>query len=302
MVSNLYAERTPLFAETLLLWGRICLGGIMAVFEYLRVSLGQPEQGSLLGSDGKVFRPISRREYLDRIFSRERWDFEYYGNNYSFLKEGVYGNILVARIGKEVIEVEHEGPDKYYAIRMHEKWHPAWMLFDLSKDSQLMAVQTNIASPKKLIRALFDRIEADAPNPEYYVFLEYVSQTSEFWRAVEEFKGRITRLEFTFIPPNALGLEEKIRTIVDIARDQSGAQQTRFTHVNKNGGLHPQGEYVEAALQATGEGAGAVSMKAGKMTIYSSSQNRKTKDVPNEEIPQQKDESAIKRLIKLLFG
>ena len=272
----------------------------MAVFEFLRLSLGRPEQGDLLGSDGRAARPISRREYLERVFSKPQWDFAYYGSNYSFLKDGIYNNTLVGRIGKQVIEPIHRGPDQGYAIEMVEDWKPVWMLLDLASDSQLIALQSGIASPKRLVRALFDRIESSSPAIEYEAFIEYVSDPQEFWKAVDEYRGQLTRLEFTFVPPNALGLEEKIKAIVEAAKGV-GSEKTKFTHTNREGGLDPkEGEYVKAALKATSEGAGSVALKAGRRTVFSSEKNRRKVDVPSEEIPVQRDDAAIKKLVERL--
>lgn len=272
---------------------------VVAVFEYLRISLGKPDQKSMFGSDGRPYREINRREYLERIFSPKRLDFEYYNRNYSFIQDGFYGDVLVGRVGKQVIEPIHRGPDQAFAIEMSEDWKPAWTFIDFSSDSQLAVVQTGIASPKSLLRALFDRIESSMLEHEYDSYIEYVSEKSEFWDAVKKNIGKLTRMDFLFVPPNALNLEDRIRSIVEAAKEV-GADTTKFSHSNPDGGLKPEGEYVAAALDVTLEGAGSALLKVGKKTVFSSGKNRKTKDIPNEEIPQQKDDAAIKMLIEKL--
>lgn len=273
----------------------------MAAFEFLRLSLIKANQLSLLGSDAKPAREISRREYLDRVFANETLDFIYHGTTYTFLKDGVYGDTLVGRIGKKKIESIHRGPDQGYAVELVEGWKPIWCLLDLSSDSQLICVQTGLASSRNLLRALFNAIERRLPGQEYESYIEYISDGREFWHAVDKYRGRLTRLEFTFVPPNAIGLEEKIRTIVDAGKE-IGSETTKFTHVNPSGGLHPEGEYVEAALAKTSEGAGSVLLKAGQETVYSSSKNRRTITISKDELPAQKDDTAITRLISRLFG
>lgn len=294
-------NQTPHWLVALVEYARGVWEGIVAIFEYLRLSLAKPEQSSLVGSDGKPFKDISRRVYLERVFSRDRWDFDYYGNAYTFLRDGVYGDVLVGRIGKQVIDTIHKGPEQGYAIDFVEEWKPVWMLLDLSHDSQLITLQSGLGTSKNLLRALFDRIETDTPAREYEAFLEYVSDPQEFWSAVEKYRGRLTRLVFTFVPPNALNLEEKIKAIVEAGKG-IGSESTKFVHANKDGALDPKGEYVDAALEKTAEGAGSVQLKAGKKVVFSSEKNRKTTDIPNDEVPQEKDDGAIAQMVDRLQG
>src|SRR5690606_12505581 len=104
--------------------------------------------------------------------------------------------------------------------------------------------------------------------------------------------GQLTRLEFTFVPPNALGLENKIKAIVEAGKG-IGSEKTKFAHTNPNGGLDPKGEYVEAALATTAQGAGSVTLKAGQKTVFSSNKNRKVMDIPSDDVPAQRDDGAI---------
>lgn len=273
----------------------------MATFEFLRVSLLVPDQSELFSSSGQPFRGLSRREYLDQIFSPDVIDFTYRGRNFSFLKHGMWGDILVGRIGKPLIESVHEGPETGYAAKIQENWKPVWMLFDLASDSQLIILDAGISNTKGIVGALLSHA-AQKTEPKYYnIFVEYVSEIQDFWRAVDEYKGRITRLEFSFVPPNALGLKEKIRTLVDTGRN-IGAQTTKFVHTNKDGKLHPEGEYVDAALATAGEGAGSVQMKSGRKVIFSSNKNRKTISISNDEIPTSADQASIEDLIKKTVG
>ncbi|PWE52293.1 hypothetical protein DEM27_31630 [Metarhizobium album] len=273
----------------------------MAGFEYLRLSLAKPDQMTLLGSDGSPARDITRRFYLERVFNRKRLDFDHYGRTFSFLTYGIFGDILVGRIGRQALEPIHSGPDDDYAIAMIEDWKTAWFLLDLSSSSQLIAMQTGMAATKALIESLFASIENKTPGHEYVAFVEYVSNAQDFWSAVDKYRGRLTRLEFTFVPPNALGLEEEIRAIVDAAK-AVGSEKTKFTHTNSQGALDPKGEYIEAALKTTSDGAGSVEMKAGKKIVFSSAKNRKTVDVPTEDLPASKDEALIGKLTSMLFG
>lgn len=274
----------------------------MAVFEYLRVSLIEP-----LDSQNDLFAAIvpkpTRREYLETLFDLERHDFVRYGKPLSFIKDRTIGDIIVGRIGKKVSTPEHDGPEQRYALRIHDKWHPVWVFFDLASDSQLMVVEKGARSnsPIGLAESLFESL-AEKKAKSYEIFIEYVSRTEEFWSAVEANRGKITRLEFAFVPPNALGLDEAIKEIVDIAKKDSKAEITKFVHTNKDGGLEPKGDYIEAALSKAGEGAGSVTMKAGGKTIFSSSTNRKTTTVAADDVPKEPDEGALTRLMGRLFG
>ena len=271
----------------------------LAVFEYLRLSLAKPQQSDLLGSDGQPAKNIGRRKYLERIFAHDRWDFSYYGGAYTFLRDGIYGDVLVGRIGKQIIEPIHRGPDQGYAIEFQEEWKPIWMMLDLASDSQLITLQTGLGSSRNLLRALFDHIETSTPASEYESFIEYVADPKEFWQAVAAYRGQLTRLEFTFVPPNALGLEEKIKDIVMAAKG-IGSETTKFVHSNKEGALNPTGEYVQAALEKTAEGAGSVKLKSGRKTVYSSEKNRKTISISNDDVPSQKDDGAINGMLARL--
>jgi hypothetical protein len=273
----------------------------MAIFEFLRLSLGKPDQGALFSDDGGPTREISRREYLERIFSSRRIDFAYYGGHYTFSIYDMEGETLVGRIGKKAIGRVRGGPDQDFLAEMVEDWKTAWVFLDLSSKSQLLAVQTGVAATKELVAALFRTLEERNPAHEYVAFVEYVSRRSDFWAVANQYRGKLTRLEFTFVPPNALGLEEEIRSIVDAAK-AVGSEKTKFIHTNSHGALYPHGDYVEAALKTTTDGAGSVEMRAGKKVVFSSSKNRKTVAVDGNDVPDQNDETMISRLKKVLFG
>lgn len=274
----------------------------MADFEFLRLSLAQVEQASLFGSEGEPFRELSRAEYLAVLFAQERVDFQHYGSAYTFTRELVEGNIVVGRIGKPASDVKHEGPDEGWALKERDFWRTVWVFIDVSPSSQQIAVQKGLASPLNLMRSFFARMEETHPGYQYRSFIEYVSDKQEFWTAVEQNAGKITKLEFTFVPPNALGAAKIIRGIIDDASKEIGAQKTKISHTNKDGNLRPAGDYVEKSLEIAAEGAGSVEMKVGRKTVFSSSRNRKTQEVPESEIPEVKDEKGLLALARRLFG
>lgn len=275
----------------------------MATFEFLRVSLVARDQGDLFA---EKFDPADRPEkkrYLETVFEQDRWDFEHNNRRFSLVKEHRYGNTIVFRIGKHKLELGHGGPEQHFPLEYKEDWELAWAVFDMESDSQLFIIQTNIGSPRRIIESLFGAIETSNPTSPYEFAVEYVSEKSEFWSAAKEYKGKITRIEFSFLPPNALGMSETIKALVVSARTQLGAEKTAFVHTNPDGALHPDkdDEYTNSALDVVSDGGGSVTMKSGISVIYSSGKNKKTKSLGSDDLPENSDDKgAVKTMAEKL--
>lgn len=266
----------------------------MAIFEFLRISLA---------AKADLFADLTRQQFLRQAFSR-RWDFTYRKRLYTYtplprMMDDIVGGI----VGREISEFHNDGPDTHWSIIEQKHWPIAYLALDIGEREQIAAFQNHnrVGSPLGLLESLLEHIARDPSYLGWRPSVEYMASKSDFWKAAETFKGKISALTFTFVPPNMLGAKQAIDNLVKAASAETNAEETELKLRNPGGNLVPAGDLVEASLDTATSGGGEVTMKAGKKTVFSSSKNRTTKEFDADDIPKPSSIEQVLALFKRLL-
>lgn len=277
----------------------------MPVFEFLRLSLSIPTIGDLAKEDKREQPDISRREYLTEAFSHRR-DFFYSGRQYTFVpcpNETQGPNIFSGFVGKPVVEMVNSGPEELFALTKAKHYKAAFLAIDVSEDQQIVSFEKrqDVGSAQRILQAMLEAVVRTRKGFSWHTDVEYISSEQDFWLAAKEYRGRITELSFEFYPPNGLRGFEKFKEFDRIAKQQANGQSSEYSIKNTNGAVLPEGPFVESAVEYAVEGAGRITIKEGRRTLFSSKQARKTKDAPEIIMPRHSEKSKILGLIGWLF-
>lgn len=268
----------------------------MPTFEYLRVSLA-PGQRSLFDAD------MTRQEFLKEAFGR-RWDFTYRKRLYTYdpitIDDGPVGGV----VGREIAELHNAGPDTHWEIIEQKHWPIAYLTLDIGEREQIAAFQHHgkVGAPRGLLESLLEHITKTAEFASWRPAVEFVSSSADFWKAAEAYTGKITSLSFSFLPPNMLRAKEAIDDLVRAASDEANSTETEIKMNNPDGNLVPSGTLVEASVSTATQGGGEVTMKSGKKIIYSSSKNRKTKEIDGDDVPKPSSLEQVRGLFRRLLA
>ena len=177
----------------------------MPVFEVIRISLARPSAPLF---DGAVTLPdpVSRREFLDAAFQKP-WDFLYWKKRYYYIPIGSDAALSSGIFGRELSDLKHGGPETVFELEESKEWQIAFAFLNAASDSQVIYMQRNasVGSPKKVLETFLEFVVSQDEKLAYWTpRIEYVSLKDDFWEVTREYLGRITAINFTFIPPNAL--------------------------------------------------------------------------------------------------
>ncbi|PYF04491.1 hypothetical protein BJ122_103145 [Rhodopseudomonas faecalis] len=267
----------------------------MPTFEYLRISLAK---------QADLFDPgLSRQEFLRNIFSR-RWDFSYRRRVYTYDPIPDSGDYIGGVIGREIAELRNDGPDTHWNVIEQRHWPIAYLSLDLAEREQIAAIQNHqrVGSPYGLLKSLLEHAVRSVEFASWKPSVEYISSASDFWIAANNYAGKITSLSFVFVPPNMLGAKEAIDDLVKAASEEALSEETELKLKNPHGNLVPSGSLVEASVSTATAGGGAITMRAGKKVIYSSSANRRTKEINSEDIPKPSSIEKVRDFFKRLMA
>lgn len=117
-----------------------------------------------------------------------------------------------------------------------------------------------------------------------------------------KFRGQITEIAFEFNPPNALKGFDKFKEFDRLAKDQTNSEKSEYALKNKSGGIEPSGEFIESAVDYASEGAGQVTMKAGKKIIFNSRNFKKTEMIPETVMPREGEPTKIAGAAQILMN
>ncbi len=280
----------------------------MPAFEFLRLSLSVPTIGDLDKDYDSQESDMNRKKFLTEAFSK-RHDFFYRKNKYTYVPlqiENSRKNTFAGFIGKPVEKYVNAGPDQLFAPTKSKHYKAAFLAIDVAKDQQVITFEKrgDVGEAHGIIKTMLDSYAKEHRGGAWHSEVEYISLKEEFWRAAKEYQGQITELSFEFHPPNGLKAEKALAELNKMAKDQVNSQATTVSFKNKDGGINPEGDFVETAVKYTSEGAGKIRMKDGRKAVFSSEKKRKTKNVSKSMIPghSNDDKSKILELFELLFG
>lgn len=274
----------------------------MAAFEQMRVSLGRPEMPPLMVQSGHEEKVRERRSYLEGAFA-EGFDFLHQGRKFSFLPTDSLDGFVAGFFGREISEDSHAGPETHFSPVRLTHWDLAFFVLDLRPTSQIAFMQNNskVGSPRPILESFFEALTQKEQYRDWQPYVQFISDTNTFWEVAERFKGKITRLSFTFIPPNALRSEERVMDFIRDAAEHANAQIVKHEYENRAGKLDPDSDLVRGSVEVATKGGGEAAIKVKSRTVYSTASRKTVIDVPSEEVPEPDDKPGVFSLIRRLF-
>lgn len=271
----------------------------MAKFEYLRVNLTRPETPPLLASMLSGRNVETREEFLRRAFGGVR-DFFYHRRACRFIPiedvpEGYIAGYF-ARKGTISTADEDLNPVEWPA------WEKALFVMDLASTEQIVAMQYHqkVGHPRQILESLLGTVKGER-LADYDVHVEYVVNKQSYWAAAKEYEGRIEKIAFTFLPPNAFKSKDKVVGLLQQLTPETGADKAKLIYESDGGHLNPNADLLAASAEVAMEGAGELAITSGGRQVFTSSSGRLTKNVDNDSIPTPENTNRLAALIKRLF-
>lgn len=272
----------------------------MAKFEKLRVSLATDPQTELFG-DQAVGPARSRSEFLKAVFGEPR----------TFLGRGSEQIIgfepIPAPTGYVAGFFKRERPisarRRDLAPYTAENFELALVVLSVEKD-QIAWVQHNkrIGSPRSLLEQMFSFLAEKTDLREWHANVRFMDSKGEYFEVLAKRSREVAVAKFTFLPPNALGGDDKVREFVK-TMDRQGHPQSQ-THIYKGppGTMDLHSEMMEASARVAMEGGGDAELRnRDNKVIYHSAGARTEEDIPNDDLPTPENPGFVKRVIMRLF-
>lgn len=275
----------------------------MATFEYLRISLARSEAPPIIEHINHDEAPISRRQYLSTAFDRTH-SFIHGQHVFGFLPVAAPVGYAAGFFGRGVQLKGKKGLDQKYAPETIQTNESALFVIDLAGDSQIAMMEEKqvVGSPKAILDSFFLYLRRSDGFRDYQPHVKYIVKEETYWSTVEQYRGRITQISFTFIPPNALNSTQKVMEFIREASKDANSDLLKHQYENKAGRLNPRAPILEGSVDVALKGGGEALVKSGRKIIFSSSSSRQTSDVPNSEVPKSVEEaSSIPYFIRKFF-
>ncbi|MFC3785082.1 hypothetical protein GGR90_003575 [Sphingopyxis italica] len=274
----------------------------MAVFEKMRVSLALVDKTPLYGEQEAPAR--SRREFFEDAF-RERRDFLPARGKakLTFWPIAAPSGFVAGFFGREIVQKGHSGPETAFTEILIENWEISLFVMNVAADSQVcwMQIKSDVGSPKSILESFLKHISKKSSLSEWTPHVKYMDTDGFYWEAVRANKDVLTKLEFTFIPPNALNLRDTVGIFTRLANEQVHPDTITHTYRAPPGQMEPESELAGASAEIAMEGGGEAKAFAGKKKVYDSNDDRTREEVDDDDLPTPSQPSFIRRVIDRLW-
>jgi len=274
----------------------------MAVFEKMRISLALVEKTPMFGDQEKPVR--DRRQFLSDAFS-QRHDFLPARGKAKLTYVPIESpeGYVAGFFGREIVQLGHSGPEAAFSEKVIDNWEISLFVMDVTENSQIcwMQIQSEVGSPKSILESFFSHISKNSSFGEWKPIVKYMDSEGVYWDVIRRYKASLTKLEFTFIPPNALNLRDTVASFTKLADQQIGPDTQTHTYKGSPGQMDPESDLAEASANIAMEGGGETKAFAGRKKVYDSNDDRTREEIDDENLPTPQNHSFIRRVIGLLW-
>ncbi|QSB43436.1 hypothetical protein IDJ81_08475 [Tsuneonella flava] len=275
----------------------------MPTFEKIRISLAEAERTPLYGDQEGQRR--TRTQFFIDAFSERRDFLPSRGKaKLSFFPIDAPEGFVAGFFAREVHQKGRKGPEDAFRETDLESWEIAFFVMDLAKDQQIAWLELNGDFPttKSILESFFKHLSRNSSFGEWLVHVKYMDSDGHYWTAINEYKHAITRLTFTFIPPNALNARQTVADFVKLANEQGHPDIQEHTYKADAGQMEPESEILAASADIAMEGGGEAKVYAGRKKVYDSDDERTRMEVDEHEMPTPSNPTFVGRVISRLFG
>ncbi len=276
---------------------------------FLRIFLIEMKQLALPTGDAGVSRGLSREDYIRRVLSK-RIDFMHRKSKFAYVPVArpIVDKVSyqAARVGRLVEVVEAEPPEADLTEVVRPSWRAANVFVDAQdfSDGQKIACQyhPSVGRPLSVFQSLATHINGANQNSGWWMYVNSITEKSNFWKVVEENEGEISEVSFRFVTPNILRMRSTLNEDLKLARSQHNASTVTVGYENPNGNLQVSGAEMVDAVNYISEGGGVAKIKSGKRTIFDSSKHDKNIEIENDEPLSEANAPTRRRFIRAIFG
>jgi hypothetical protein len=276
------------------------IGGRVAVFEQLRISLDRDAPGPILDAAGhtEVFR--DRQDFLKAAFSQERF-FQKGSRRFEFVPLPIDGDYVAGIFKRARPLAAHDRSLQRYEA---ENYEGAVFILTVSKP-QLAWMQFNprLGSNKALLDAFFDHLRHTSDIRDWKTYVEYLHDEDEYWSVIEKRRYEIAKITFTFIPPNALSADEKIWDLIKAVHAEAHPDIQQHSYRAPAGQMKPDTEHMSASARIAMAGGGEADVRSadGRLLYNSRAARKITADVPDEQLPTENNPTFVRLVRDWLF-
>lgn len=274
----------------------------MPNFEHVRISLAKWDETPLfLGTPGELSaRP--RADVLREVFGEQR-DFVHRARLITFLPVDSPDGFAAGYFGREIRIHGHTKKESRFEPEDIDTYDLAFFAVDLDADKQTAVVQQNgrVGDPRALLESFFASQPVRGIARDYQIHVKHLSSERGYYEAAKEYKGEITKVIFTFIPPNALKSEEKIWAFIEEASREAGSESLRHEYDSPHGNLDPTADLLAGSEKVAAAGGGETIMRSGRKTIFNSVSHKIKTYVSSMDMPESWNKLQIESFINYLF-
>ena len=134
--------------------------------------------------------------------------------------------------GRESKISTHDGPDSKFKDLTLEGWELSAFVMDTASDSQIAWIQQNnrVGSPRPILGDFFDYHLQRTDFMDWRACVEYMEYEVEYWSVIKQYKRSISEISFTFLPPNALKIEDEMMKFLRKAKEANSETLTHTYH------------------------------------------------------------------------
>lgn len=206
------------------------------------------------------------------------------------LKQGKY---IVSKIGRKSQIKRTLSPEHNFEIRDEENWPFCNVIFFLGDDpekGQKIAFEYKssvFTSPFDQLKVFSEKLNETLSTYGYVISINPITEQKEFWNLVDENKGKIEKLCFTFNTPNLFNLNKSLSDDLKGVGKEFQSNRVSIDIENSDGKLEVprENELVKQGVEYVARGGGeyALKIKGKARRVLKSSNNIVTRSVEIED-------------------
>ena len=238
--------------------------------------------------------------------------YESRGTNLAYLFRAKNGDFIVGRVGRKSKIKRHLPPEKKFRSQDEESWPFCDVIFNLSGDhekGQKIAFEYKsgvFSSPNEQLKHLAEKINEELMTYGYVFSVNPVTEEQEFWKIINDNKGKVEKLSFTFNAPNLFGLDNTLNEDLKNASKVYNINRATIELENSDGKLAvpENSELIKQGVEYVARGGGqyAIKLKGRGRRVLESSNKTVTKTFDLEELDVVTDDGEFaKEILKKIF-
>ncbi|WP_228235077.1 hypothetical protein [Allomuricauda sp. M10] len=209
-----------------------------------------------------------KNAFFKEVITNNKLKFRGKGYDVISRVENVIGEYIFLKMGVQKVVSLH---DKDFKSKVEYNYPNSLVYINNLKDKQFMLIEHDTEAFSKT-EALKNIIEKSVNNAlkhfDLNVYIEKITDVSQFWDTIQEYEGRIKTLRFEFIKPNMSNISGKAVDAIRLLRNKANSHKTNLElNAPKNGvleNINPENKEISSLAQYSADGGGVPKIKVKK--------------------------------------